>query len=233
MYRQTLFLHITLTNSRFTTSSSSDNGGGRSTGSSSDLFQGIGEAAPLPGLHQETFEQASQQLHLLAELLQGLPVPKTLALLSTGSFDLWLKATMGVNPAALYPSVRCAVETALLQALAAAQGCSMAELLLPLQQQQQADAGSRVVSVNALLPGTGTAEDLVAAGLQLAAEGASVIKVKVGRRYDTYDICDTCQPLLFRESHVINCVGHCDVLQVLRLVDVYTVEMTWHLLWVE
>lgn len=155
------------------------------------VFRGIGEAAPLPGLHSESPEQALQQLQLLAQLLQGSPVPRTLALLSASGFSNWLQHVAGLNPHVLYPSVRFALESALLQGLAASHGCTLAELLQMQQRGRAAGssnsssrgpAASAAVAVNGLLPGTGSVEELVAAGRQLLAQGVSVIKVKVGRR---------------------------------------------------
>jgi len=109
-HRRTLLLNITLTSSSSCSGGSAGGASGSSNAAESPGFSGIGEAAPLPGLHAESYDQALQQLQMLAQLLQGLPVPRTLALLSTSSFTRWLRGVVGLNPDALYPSVRCALE---------------------------------------------------------------------------------------------------------------------------
>ena len=157
------------------------------------VFAGVGEAAPLPGLHSESLGQVSEQLAMLTHLLQGLPVPRTLALLSSNSITRWFKRVAGLNPAVLHPTVRHAVESALLQAVAAAQGCDLAQLLSPGLHHISSSgssgsngAGSSeqgvAVCVNGLLPGVGSVGEVVAAAEALVAAGASVLKVKVGRR---------------------------------------------------
>lgn len=84
---------------------------------------GVGEVAPLPGLHAETLQQAEAQLALLCQLLSGsgssVQVPLTVALLG-GRLGAWLEQGLGVAPGSLLPSVRCGLETALLSALAQA-----------------------------------------------------------------------------------------------------------------
>jgi hypothetical protein len=160
------------------------------------VFVGVGEAAPLPGLHSESLGQVSEQLAMLTHLLQGLPVPRTLALLSSNSITRWFKRVAGLNPAVLHPTVRHAVESALLQAVAAAQGCDLAQLLSPglhhiSSSGSSGSSGSNgagsseqgvAVCVNGLLPGVGSVGEVVAAAEALVAAGASVLKVKVGRR---------------------------------------------------
>jgi hypothetical protein len=155
------------------------------------VFVGVGEAAPLPGLHSESLEQVSEQLAMLTHLLQGLPVPRTLALLSSNSITRWFKRVAGLNPAVLHPTVRHAVESALLQAVAAAQGCDLAQLLSPGLHHSSSSSGSNgagsrdggvSVCVNGLLPGVGSVGEVVAAAEALVAAGATVLKVKVGRR---------------------------------------------------
>jgi L-alanine-DL-glutamate epimerase-like enolase superfamily enzyme len=74
------------------------------------------------------------------------------------------------------------VESAVLQALAAAKGCSLQEMLQQQQQQASGGSSSSTVQVNGLLPGSGSVEQLVSAGQALAAQGYKAIKVKVGRR---------------------------------------------------
>ena len=114
------------------------------------LVHGVGEVAPLPGLHQETLEEAEVQLALLCQLLSAggpgsvtpssgsngssshgsaaagagsgaVAVPLTAALLG-GRLGAWLQQRLGVEPGSLLPSVRCGLEAALLSAIAQASG---------------------------------------------------------------------------------------------------------------
>jgi isochorismate synthase/2-succinyl-5-enolpyruvyl-6-hydroxy-3-cyclohexene-1-carboxylate synthase/2-succinyl-6-hydroxy-2,4-cyclohexadiene-1-carboxylate synthase/O-succinylbenzoate synthase len=97
--------------------------------------------------------------------------------------------------------VRFAVESALLQGLAAAQGTSLAGVLAPSLRGSSdgsndgsssggsngSSSGSSAgvsVCVNGLLPGSGSVSEVVSAAEALVASGCSVIKVKVGRRQD-------------------------------------------------
>ena len=101
---------------------------------------GWGEASPLPGLHAESTEEAGAQLRVVAALLdgggvdgRGVRVPAELPLLG-GAVGAWLRDVVGVRAAnALAPSVRFAVESAALGALANASGekkKTLAETLL-------------------------------------------------------------------------------------------------------
>ena len=92
---------------------------------------GVGEAEPLPGLHSESWEDAAAQLKMLAQRLPGVAVPRTLALLSDGVIDTWLVQNLGLRPQSLLPSVRCALEAALLSAVADGNGVRLAQLLAP------------------------------------------------------------------------------------------------------
>jgi isochorismate synthase/2-succinyl-5-enolpyruvyl-6-hydroxy-3-cyclohexene-1-carboxylate synthase/2-succinyl-6-hydroxy-2,4-cyclohexadiene-1-carboxylate synthase/O-succinylbenzoate synthase len=179
-HREGLLLKLTLSNACLAAADVESAAATESAAAGS--FVGIGQAAPLPGLHTESFEQASQQLHMLTQLLRGLTVPQTLPLLGSNSITRWFRTELGLDPAVLYRSVRFAVESALLQALAAAGGCTLQELLLLQQQQSPSSSSSSVVQVNGLLPGSGSVEDVVAAGQALVAQGYKAIKVKVGRR---------------------------------------------------
>jgi isochorismate synthase/2-succinyl-5-enolpyruvyl-6-hydroxy-3-cyclohexene-1-carboxylate synthase/2-succinyl-6-hydroxy-2,4-cyclohexadiene-1-carboxylate synthase/O-succinylbenzoate synthase len=180
-HRQGLLLKLTLAQASSPAAAADGDGNAAAAAAAAGAsFVGLGEAAPLPGLHTESFEQASEQLQMLTQLLQGLDVPQTLPLLRSGSMTRWFRSVLGLDPAVLYPSVRCAVEAALLQALAAAKGCSLQEIVQ--QQQQVSGSSSSSVHVNGLLPGSGSVGELVAAGQVLAAQGYRAIKVKVGRR---------------------------------------------------
>ncbi len=125
---------------------------------------GIGETAPLPGLHRESLEEAASQLRALAGALEGGPVPDGCAALA-GAFGAWL------GPRGLLPSVRCGVEGAVLSLLADRAGVALPRLLA-------ADAAAGV-DVNGLL--AGPPETVLEDAARLAADGYRALKIKVGR----------------------------------------------------
>jgi o-succinylbenzoate synthase len=126
---------------------------------------GIGEAAPLPGLHRESFEAAATQLLELAPQLEGCTVPEGCQALA-GAFTAWL------GPSELAPSVRCGIEGAVLSLLA-----DRANLALP---QLLAAAPAKRLRINGLLDGEPDA--LIAEAARLAGGGYAALKIKVGRR---------------------------------------------------
>jgi o-succinylbenzoate synthase len=126
---------------------------------------GIGEAAPLPGLHREGFDDAAAQLLALAAALEGTSIPAGCARLD-GAFAAWIGAR------GLFPSVRSGLEGAVLALLADRAGNGVARLL--------AAAPDAVVRVNGLLDGEGAA--LLEEAARLAGAGFAALKIKVGRR---------------------------------------------------
>lgn len=152
-------------------------------GPDGSMHHGIGEAAPLPGLHAESLGEAEAQLRLLGRLVQGVPLPVAFALLGDGHVDRWLSQQLGVPPAQLLPSVRCALECALLTALASSHGVPLTQLLAgPSAAQPDGGWAGVEVSVNGLLPGEGAPEALAAEAARVVREGGyTALKLKVGR----------------------------------------------------
>ena len=144
--------------------------------------QGVGDVAPLPGLHAESLPAATAQAATLCELLcsscEALPPLCPSLQLLDGSMRLWLHRALGVRAEALLPSVRYGLEAALLAALAAARGTTLPALLC-------AGAGCAEAQhpplVNALLPACESPEAAAAAARALSEAGYGCIKVKVAR----------------------------------------------------
>jgi O-succinylbenzoate synthase len=126
---------------------------------------GIGETAPLPGLHLESAESAETQLLALAGELEGQTIPEGCPALA-GAFETWL------GGCGLHPSVRTGVEGAVLTLLADRAGTDLAHLL--------AAAPAARVRINGLLDGNMAAT--LGAAVRLADLGYSALKIKVGRR---------------------------------------------------
>lgn len=125
---------------------------------------GYGEAAPLPGFSHETMEDVTKQALRLASELPGKPVPQGLAAL-TGDFARWLRWQW------LPPSLGNAVQMAVLNMLAAAEGVPLCGLLSPHPLTK--------VPVNALL--TGPREDVLRCGRDARDAGYRTVKLKVGQ----------------------------------------------------
>lgn len=126
---------------------------------------GIGETAPLPGLHIESAEEAAAQLLVLAGELEGTLIPAGCPALN-GAFEAWLG---GRN---LHPSVRTGIEGAVLTLLADRDGKDLPHLLAP--------APAARVRINALLDGEPDA--VIEAAARFALSGYPALKIKVGRR---------------------------------------------------
>jgi isochorismate synthase/2-succinyl-5-enolpyruvyl-6-hydroxy-3-cyclohexene-1-carboxylate synthase/2-succinyl-6-hydroxy-2,4-cyclohexadiene-1-carboxylate synthase/O-succinylbenzoate synthase len=169
---------------------------------------GWGEASPLPGLHAESAEDAGAQLRAMAALLDGgdrggvgVFTPPELPILGGGVSD-WLRGVVGVvDPdASMLPSVRFAVESAVLSALASP-GAPLADVLLL---GAEASAEERVpdssggdssvhtqpettkphpwsVEINALIEANLTPDAAAAEALALVRAGHGCLKLKVAR----------------------------------------------------
>lgn len=110
-----------------------------------------------------------------------------------GRISGWLQDTVGFHPSALHPSVRCGLEGALLTALAAARGQTLAGLLTggaaPVDQSslgrerhldfERGAPAEAAVAVNGLLDCAGAPEDCAAEAAALAERGFSAVKMKV------------------------------------------------------
>jgi len=136
---------------------------------------GIGECCPLPGFHAESLAAAETQLLSAAATLCGRSLPRSVASLG-GALEAWLDIP------ALLPSVRCAIEMALLQLLARACECSLPELLAHSTPSTSSRAVQTHVRMNGLLvrgEQLSKADGGGAAGTQPLAEPRT-LKMKVG-----------------------------------------------------
>lgn len=124
---------------------------------------GFGEAAPLPGFSPETLAEARDQIRAVTSGLCGRILPEGLERLD-GQFERWL------GPFALKPSVRFAMESAVLHLMANARNVPLYKLLSPTARHQ--------VRVAGLL--TGTKHHLTVQTRELIARGFTEIKLKIG-----------------------------------------------------
>jgi o-succinylbenzoate synthase len=134
--------------------------------------RGLGEASPLPGYAPELFHDALEELRSLAALASfEMDVETKHARADVGA--MLARASLRT------PSARCALETALLDALAHARGVPVHRLL---RASRAGDAAP--IPLNALIPLL-PVEDALAAQAAASARGIRVVKAKVGRaRFD-------------------------------------------------
>lgn len=126
---------------------------------------GIGEVAPFPGLHRESYEDARKQLIAFKQSWTKKAMPQNLLPLKDG-FEKWLGEEQ------FSPSVRYGIELAVLNLIAKQQGKSLADLL--------GENPRQVVSLNGLIAGAlNEMDDQLA---QLVHEGFHRIKIKVARK---------------------------------------------------
>ncbi|KAL8268839.1 hypothetical protein R6Q59_002637 [Mikania micrantha] len=141
---------------------------------------GIGEVAPL-GAHKENLLDVKEQLQFLTHVIEGIPLHPSLPLLK-GSFSNWISTNLGIPPDSLLPCVRCGLEMAILNAISAAERCTMLNLLHPHSPKEECSAKLSNVNICALLDSDGTPEEVACLAATLVEEGFTAIKLKVARR---------------------------------------------------
>lgn len=132
---------------------------------------GWGEIAPLPGFSHESLDDALGQTKNLRHALHGTMLPENLEELS-GSFEKWL------GNYELAPSVRCGIETAVLNLIADSRRIPLCRLL--------SERCQTALMVNALL--NGTFDDVVEQSHKVKELGYRAAKLKVGRHPLAEDI---------------------------------------------
>lgn len=140
--------------------------------SSEDAKMGWGEIAPLPGFSSETLTDAIEQTSAIARKLVGRPIPADISEIH--------RALKSAN-IALYPSVRCGIEGALLHLRAEAEGRAI--------QFTEITDTSTSVPLNGLL--TGDTESILQCSTLLVNQGYRAVKVKLGCRSLEEDIALT------------------------------------------
>ena len=129
------------------------------------MVYGRGEASPLPGLSSEDITEVVRQLGNLRQALIGKKVPDGLDALD-GGFEAWLGGY------GLAPSLRFAVEAAIIEILARQKGTDLVGLI--------ADKPASEVWVNALL--FGTDEEILQLAREAVDDGYLAVKVKITGR---------------------------------------------------
>lgn len=90
------------------------------------------------------------------------------------------------QPSSVFPSVRCGLEMAILNAIAARQGSSLLNILRPNTIEQEKSERSSKVKICALLDSKGTPSEVADAATTLVEEGFTAIKLKVCETYSNH-----------------------------------------------
>jgi isochorismate synthase/2-succinyl-5-enolpyruvyl-6-hydroxy-3-cyclohexene-1-carboxylate synthase/2-succinyl-6-hydroxy-2,4-cyclohexadiene-1-carboxylate synthase/O-succinylbenzoate synthase len=86
---------------------------------------------------------------------------------------------MVMQPSSIFPSVRCGLEMAILNVIAARQSSSLLNILLPQIDEGDKSERSSKVKVCALIDSNGTPSEVAYAATTLVEEGFTAIKLKV------------------------------------------------------
>ncbi|XP_028761883.1 protein PHYLLO, chloroplastic-like isoform X1 [Neltuma alba] len=140
---------------------------------------GFGEVAPLE-IHRENLEDAENQLRFLMHAMKGIKISCFLSLLR-GSFSRWIWNELGILPSSIFPSVRCGLEMAILNAIANARGSSLLDILHSQTNEKNKYQSSMDVQVCALLNSNGSPAEVANVAAALVEEGYPAIKLKVAR----------------------------------------------------
>ncbi|XWS69567.1 hypothetical protein CRYUN_Cryun04dG0190100 [Craigia yunnanensis] len=144
---------------------------------------GYGEVAPLEICHENLLD-VEEQLRFLFHVMKGTTIDYFLPMLKS-SFSSWIWKNLGIPVCSLFPSVRCGLEMAILNAIAVSQGSSLLNILHPLGEKEEENS-ERLSSVRicALIDSSGTPEEVARIAIDLVEEGFTAIKIKVARRAD-------------------------------------------------
>ncbi|CAF1905444.1 unnamed protein product [Brassica napus] len=143
---------------------------------------GCGEVAPLDS-SRENLMDVEGQLQLILHLMKGAKLSHMLPLLN-GSFSSWIRSELGITASSIFPSVRCGLEMALLNAMAVRHDSSLLGIL-HCQKEEIGSVQPHSVPICALVDCEGTPSEVAYVARKLVEEGFSAIKLKVARRVNS------------------------------------------------
>ncbi|XP_045833302.1 protein PHYLLO, chloroplastic isoform X1 [Trifolium pratense] len=143
---------------------------------------GFGEVAPLE-IHKENLVDAEYQLRFLIHAMEQVDISSLVSLLK-GSFSYWIWNELGILPSSIFPSVRCGLEMAILNAIANSKGSNLLDILHPSTNENNKCEKSLEVQICALLDSNESAAEVANVAAALVKEGFSAIKLKVARDRD-------------------------------------------------
>ncbi|XP_050372499.1 protein PHYLLO, chloroplastic isoform X2 [Argentina anserina] len=139
---------------------------------------GFGEVAPLD-ICKENLLDVEEQLRFLIHMMKGADISCCPPLLR-GSFSSWIQSNLGILPCTLFPSVRCGLEMAILNAIATRQGSDLLGILNPQKAGDTSELAS-TVQICALVDSNGTPAQVAESIATLVEEGFTAVKIKVAR----------------------------------------------------
>ncbi|KAM6548265.1 hypothetical protein CsatB_019941 [Cannabis sativa] len=140
---------------------------------------GFGEVSPF-NVSNANLLEVEEQLRFLLHKMKETEISCFLPLLK-GSFSSWIWTHLGILPSSLFPSVRCGLEMAILNALAARQGLDLLSLL-HAQNIEAIPKRSSNVKICGLVDSSGTPTEVANIVAKLVEEGFGAIKLKVARQ---------------------------------------------------
>ncbi|KAB2090362.1 hypothetical protein ES319_A03G118500v1 [Gossypium barbadense] len=141
------------------------------------------QVAPLE-ISQENLLDVEEQLRFLFHVMKGVTINYFLPMLKS-SFSSWIWKTLGIPVCSLFPSVRCGLEMAILNAIAMSHGSSLLNILYPLRERNEEKSENLAsIRICALIDSSGTPEEVARIAVDLVEEGFTAIKIKVARRAD-------------------------------------------------
>ncbi|XP_048134973.1 protein PHYLLO, chloroplastic isoform X3 [Rhodamnia argentea] len=147
-----------------------------------DGIVGLGEIAPLE-IHEENLQDVEEQLRFLIHVMKGAKINYMLPTLK-GSYSSWIRSELGIMPCSIFPSVRCGLEMAMLNAIAGKQDSNLSSILSCHRNRDVVSEKSQGVRICALLDPHGTPEEVAQVASMLVQEGFTAIKLKVARQAD-------------------------------------------------
>ncbi|RDX71618.1 Protein PHYLLO, chloroplastic, partial [Mucuna pruriens] len=150
--------------------------------SNEQLADMLTKVAPID-IHRENLVDAEYQLRFLIHVMEQVDVSCFLSLLK-GSFSYWIWHELGILPSSIFPSVRCGLEMAILNAIADAKGSNMLNILHPPINENNECERSLNVQICALIDSNGSPTEVANVAAKLIEEGFSAIKLKVARGGD-------------------------------------------------
>ncbi|KAL8128672.1 hypothetical protein V2J09_017827 [Rumex salicifolius] len=144
---------------------------------------GYGEIAPFQA-QEEDLQYFEDQLQFIIHTLRGTEISYHLSLLR-GSFSSWIKRSLGLPVHSIPPCIRCGLEMAILNAIAARQRSSLFSVLCPHNYAEKnfSECTSRI-QICGLIDHNGTPKEVADIAHKLVREGFYALKLKVARRAD-------------------------------------------------
>ncbi|XP_062111267.1 protein PHYLLO, chloroplastic isoform X2 [Humulus lupulus] len=161
---------------------------------------GFGEVSPF-NVSNANLLEVEEQLRFLLYKMKEAEIDCFLPLLK-GSFSSWIWTHLGIRPSSLFPSVRCGLEMAILNALAARQGLDLLSLL-HAQKVEAIPKGSSNVKICGLVDSSGTPTEVANIVAKLVEEGFGAIKLKVARQRSPSHDAEVIQEVRKKIGHKI------------------------------